>query len=121
MERVDWLDVPVAGLFRLRSVAGAAISYGEVDRAEPAGLAVQRAGEGPHAVLHALHRGHGVRLFHVRKTAAAVSACRAGAHRKRSAVPAGTATLRPGFRAAEERRAGFFRCPRSGCEARSAD
>ena len=69
LERADRRDVPGAGLFRLRSIAGAALSYRKVDRAEPAEPAVQRHGEDPDAVLHPVYRRDGICVFHLRKAA----------------------------------------------------
>ena len=49
---------------------------GQLHRAEPAEPAVQRHGQDPDAVLHPVHRRHGVRVLPVRAAAAAVPARR---------------------------------------------
>ena len=60
LERPDRRIVPGARLFRLRSVAGAALSDRQIRGAEQAQPAVQRHGEGADAVLHPVRRRDGV-------------------------------------------------------------
>ena len=80
LERPVRRHVSVPFVFRLRPVAGAALSDRPLHRAEPPGPAVQRRGQDPHAVLHSVHRRHGVRVLPVRTAAGAVPARRTGAH-----------------------------------------
>ena len=61
--------LPVPLLFRLRSIAGAALPHRQIHRAEPLEPAVQRRGQNPDAVLHPVHRGDGLRLLPVRAAA----------------------------------------------------
>ena len=63
----------VARLLRLRPIAGAALPHRQIDRAKPAEPALQRRGQDPDAVLHPVHRRHGLRVFHFRAAAAVVS------------------------------------------------
>ena len=98
LERAHWRNVPGAGLLRLRSIPGAAVSHRKVDCAEPAEPPLQCPGEDPDAVLHPLHRRHGVRLLHLREAAAAVPARGTGPRGERSSFPRGGAALRPSFR-----------------------
>jgi len=63
VERLDRRNVSGAGLFRLRSVASAALSHRQVHRTKPAESPLQRDGQDPDAVFHFVHRGYGVRVF----------------------------------------------------------
>ncbi len=60
---LDRRRVSLAGLFRLRSVAGAALPDRQIDRAEQAEPAVQRHGQSADAVLHSVRRRDGVRVL----------------------------------------------------------
>ena len=78
---------------------------GQIDRAEPPEPAVQRRGQDPDAVLHPVHRRHGVRVLPVRAAAGAVPAGGTGAHRADRRVPADRAssTSRPSSSAGRRR------------------
>ncbi|MGA2155381.1 MAG: hypothetical protein ABSH37_13265 [Bryobacteraceae bacterium] len=91
LERSHRQHVSVSVLLRVRPVAGAALSHRTLDHGEPAQPAVQCRGEDSDAVLHPLHRRHGVRLLRVRRAAGAVPARGARAHRaeRRDAVSRG--------------------------------
>ena len=86
LERPDRRHVPLPLLFRLRPVAGAALPDRQLRRPEPPEPAVQRRGQNPHAVLHPVHRGDGVRVLPVRAAAHAVPARRTVAHRAQLAA-----------------------------------
>ena len=81
LERPARRHVPVPVLFRVRPVAGAALSHRPLDRGEPPEPAVQRRRQDSDAVFHSVHRRHGLRVLPVRPAAAAVPACGTGAHR----------------------------------------
>ena len=59
----DRRNVFGARLLRMRPVAGAALSHRKIGGAKPPQPAAQRGGQDPDAVLHPLHRRHGVRVL----------------------------------------------------------